>query len=139
MKLAFASIIIVAAILALGAGAFVMVNMGPGNHANCLAAIPGGPRCLGGMDAFQLAITHINALLSTSLGIISSFSLFLLGALIALAWLATPSIKDPQSNDSNYSRAFIGTEGKIRNIQKQRRWISLLEKRDPSLVCAMNI
>ena len=134
MKSALATIIIVTAILTLTAGNFAMADMASGNHPNCLAAIPGSPTCLGGMDPFQFAVTHINALLSASLGIVSSFVLVLFGALLLLVWLTLPSLSKLSASASYYLRIF--TERNVRSIRKQRRWISLLEKRDPSLAFA---
>ena len=136
MKSALATIIVLTAILALMAGSFAMINMGSGNHANCLAAIPGSPKCIGGMDPLQFAITHINALLSVSLGITSSLVLALVSALMLLAWLVVPDASGLLPTTSNYSRIFV--DGNARSVRKQRHWISLLEKRDPSLSCAMN-
>ncbi len=134
MKSALATIVILTAVLALVAGSFVMINMGAGNHANCLAAIPGSPQCIGGMDPFQFAITHINALLGASLGIVGSLILGLFASLMLLAWLAAPDLANLASAAVNYARIF--SDGNIGSIRKQRRWISLHEKRDPSLAFA---
>ncbi len=128
--------IILTAILALVASSFVMVNMGPSNHANCLAAIPGSAPCIGGMDPLQFAITHINALQSASLGVMGSLIFALFASLILLAWLVAPDISNLSSMASSRARIFIN--GNVRSVQKQRHWISLLEKRDPSLSCAMD-
>lgn len=136
MKSTLATIIILTAILALVAGSFAMVKMDSGNHANCLAAIPGSPKCIGGMDPLQFAITHINALLGLSLGITSSLSLALFASLVLLLWFAAPEISKTISGVSYYAR--VSNEGNTRSTYKQRHWISLLEKRDPSLSCAMN-
>ena len=136
MKPALATMIIVTAILALVAGSFAMINMEPGSHPDCLAAIPGSAKCLGGMDPLQFAITHINALLSASLGVTSSLVFALFATLILLAWLLVSDITNPLLTAANYSR--ISVEGNVRSVHKQRHWISLFEKRDPSLLRAMN-
>lgn len=135
MKPALATMIIVTAILALVAGSFAMINMGSGNHANCLAAIPGSPKCIGGMDPLQFAITHINAFLGVSLGIVGSLTALLLVSLVLLAWLAASDAATPAAASSYFSKIFA--EEHARGIQKQLRWISLLEKRDPSPYRAM--
>ena len=135
MKPALATMVIVTALLVLVAGSFAMGNMGSGNHANCLAAIPGSPKCIGGMDPLQFAITHINAFLNASLGIVGSLTALLLASLILLAWLAAPDAATLSSAVSYFSKIFA--EERVSGIRKQRHWISLLEKRDPSLSCAM--
>lgn len=137
MKPTLATIIMVMAILALAVGSFAMARMmGPGDHPNCLAAIPGSPRCFGGMDPFQFAVTHISALLGASLGIAGSLAGMALALLMLLAWLAIPDAADASSTTAGHSRNFV--EGETESAHKQRHWISLLEKRDPSLYCAVN-
>lgn len=136
MKPAFIKIIVLATILVLMAGSFAMIHMNTADHTNCLAAIPGNPKCLGGMGPLQFAIMHINALLSVSLGVTSSLVLILLGALVLLVRLGVSDPSGLLSSASSYSRIFV--EGNINSVRKQRHWISLLEKRDPSLSYAMN-
>ncbi len=128
--------IIVTAILALAVGGLAMVNMGSGNHTNCLAAIPGSPKCLGGMDPIQFAITHIGTLLGASLGVVGSLVISLFALFVVLMWLVVPSISNSLLTISGYSGILV--EAKIKSVRKQRHWVSLLEKRDPSLRCAMN-
>ena len=135
MKPVLATIIILMTLLTLTAGSFAMNRMMNSNdHADCLAAIPGSVKCIGGMDPLQFAITHINALLGASLGVTSSFILILLISLVLLAWLTVPALSKLLPAVSFYLRVFI--ERNIRGIHKQRRWTSLLEKRDPSLTFA---
>ncbi len=137
MKPVIATMIIMTAILALAVGGFAMMNMGPGDHANCLAAIPGNPACVGGMDPVRFAIMHINALLGISLGIAGSFAAaFFFSFLVPLAWPPAPGAADLPPTISGYLGLFI--EGITRSDRARRRWISLLEKRDPSPFCAMN-
>lgn len=136
MKLAIATMVIVTAILALLAGGFAMANMGAGNHTNCLAAIPGSPQCVNGMSPFQFVEMHINTLLGASLGIVSSliFSFFTLLAIFI--WLTISAIAGPSL--TALRRLSIIADEKANSAHKQRHWISLLEKRDPSFSCAMN-
>ncbi len=136
MKSALATMVILTAVLALVAGGFAMANMGAGNHANCLAAIPGSQQCVNGMNPFQFATIHINALLGASLGIVSSLAFTFLALLAVFAWLTVSVVADLPFITQR--RLGIVTEGKANGIRKQHRWISLLEKRDPSLFCAMN-
>ncbi len=137
MRSVLAIVIMVAAIFALVAGSFAMVNMGSGSHTNCLAAIPGSPKCLGRMDLFQFAITHISTLLGISLGIVSPITAFLLAAFAVLVWIAVSNSFNLLLGSLGYSRVFI--EAEIGSARKQHHWISLLEKRDPSSSCAMNV
>jgi hypothetical protein len=136
MKLLLATIIILTAVFALTVGSFAMVNMASGNHANCLAAIPGSPKCVGSMDPIQFAITHISTLLGASLGVVSPLVISLLALLAVFAWFVVPDISNLLLAVSAYPRIFAETS--LSSIHKQRHWVSLLEKRDPSLPCAMN-
>ncbi len=137
MRPGIAVIIVAATIFALIAGSFVMTRMMDfGNHANCLTAIPGQPPCSGNPNPFQSASEHINALLGASLAIVDGLLVVFLVSLALLAWLAMrdaaqllPVIAD---------RVHISAEKETTSIHKQRRWISLLEKRDPSFAYAMN-
>lgn len=134
MKPALATTIILATILAITTGSFVMSRMmNASDHANCLSSIP-GVTCVSGMDPFQFAITHINTLLGVSLGVISSLALTFLAVLILLAWLTVPALSGLSPETAHYLRIF--TERTMRSVRKQRHWISLLEKRDPSIVFA---
>ncbi len=128
--------VILTAILALVAGSFAMVNMGASNHANCLAAIPGSPKCIGGMDPIQFAITHISTLLSASLGVISPLAIVFLALLAVFAWFAILNIPSPLLAALSYLRTL--DDVRISAAHKERHWISLLEKRDPSSSRAMN-
>lgn len=135
MKPVLATTIILMTILALTAGAFAMSRiMNSTDHANCLAAIPGSAKCIGGMDPLQFASTHINALMGALLGVVSSLILVLLASLVLLTWLTTSTLSKLSSAAAYYSRIF--TERNIRSVRKQRHWISLLEKRDPSFAFA---
>ena len=119
------------------AGLFSMMSMmSSGNHANCLAGIPGSPECVGGMDPLQFAVAHINAFLSASLGIAGSLAGLLLAALILLAWLVVPNLPESGIAAPYLLRTLI--EEHARSIQKQRHWIARFEKRDPSFAYAMN-
>ncbi len=136
-KPALATMGIVTTALALIVGWFAKINMGPGNHANCLAAIPGSPECVGGMNPVQFAMMHINTLLGASLGIVGSLATaLLLSLLVLLAWITTPDAADLMPAFSSHTETFI--EGVTRSVRRQRRWISLLEKRAPSPFRAMN-
>ena len=136
MKPTIAIAIIAITILTLVAGSFTMsVMMSSGNHANCLAAIPGSPKCPGG-DPLQLALMHINAFLSASLGIVGTLATLLLAALALLIWFAVPEVLRMEDVVSCSLRIF--SEEYAQSIKKQRRWITRLEKRDPSFVYAMN-
>ena len=138
MKPAAATIVIFITILTFAMGALTMsAMMNSGSHVNCLAAIPGNPKCAGGMTPLQFAITHINALSGASLGIVGTFAVLLLAALALLVWLAVAD--DPGLLAAALSHSIrIFSEGHLQGIRKQRHWISILEKRDPSLVYAMN-
>jgi hypothetical protein len=138
MKPAAAIIVIFVIILTFAMGAFAMnAMMNSGNHANCLAAIPGSPECVGGMTPLQFAMTHINALGSASLGIVGTFAALLLAALALLAWLVVADESDVLAVTSSCgARVFSGM--RFRGARKQYHWISILEKRDPSLAYAMN-
>ena len=128
--------IIVVTILTLVAGSFAMsAMMGSGNHADCLAAIPGNPKCPGGAP-LQFALAHINAFLSASLGIVGSLATSLLAAFAFLAWLEVGEVLK-LTNAVSYPRR-IFAEGYAQSIKKQRHWIARLEKRDPSSAYAMN-
>ncbi len=137
MRLTFATISVMMAIFALVAGGFVMSSiMSSGDHADCLTAIPGNLNCAGILDPIQFLKTHINVLLDISLGVTSSLVLFLAASLMFLIWFIGPDALKLLSTNPNYARIFI--DRNVRSTRKQRRWISLLEKRDPSLSCAMN-
>ena len=138
MKPAAATIVIFITILTFTAGAFAMnAMMNSGNHANCLAAIPGSPECVGGMTPLQFAMTHINALSGASLGIVGTLAALLLVALVLLVWLRVADGSDALAMASLHtSRIF--SEEHLQGLRKQRHWISILEKRDPSLAYAMN-
>ncbi len=134
MKPALATIIIVAAVLAFEVGSFAMMNMGASNHANCLAAIPGSAACVGGMDPIQFAVTHINAFLGASLGITGSVTLAFFALFVLFARLSIGDVlKDPAIS---IIASRISFEKTAESITKQRHWISLHERRDPSLVFA---
>jgi hypothetical protein len=136
MKSVFATLIILASIFAFTAGNFAIIRMNNGSHTNCLAAIPGQPNCVGIFDRLKLVITHINALLGASLGIVSSFVLILFAALTVPSWIGVPDVSNLSATASNYSRSFI--EGSSKSSPKQRRWFSLHEMRDPFSCHAMN-
>ncbi len=140
MKSTIATVVILMSILALMAGGFVMSRrMSVGDHANCLVTTSGSSECIRGMDPFQSAITHVSALLNVSLGVMSSLVLTLFASFVLLSWRVQLAILDISSISptvSRYSKIF--TEGAAGSIYKQRRWISMHEKRDPSLFCAMN-
>ena len=132
----FATIIVVIAIFTLMAGSFAMFHMNDGAHANCLAAIPGQPNCVSILDRVKLATTHINALLSASLGIVNSLALALISLLVLLVWVSISEASHLVSKIGNFSR--VSLEGTTRSVHKQNRWISLHEKRDPSLMFAVS-
>lgn len=136
MKSVFAAIMVVIAIFTLSAGIFAMNHMDSGDHANCLAAIPGQPGCSGNLDPVQFAIRHINAFLAMSLGITGSLVAVLFSSLILLAWLAAPDISKTASIASDCSG--ISIEGNARSVYKQRRWISILEGEEPFSFRAVN-
>ncbi len=136
MKSALATMVIVTAVLALVAGGFAMATMGAGNHTNCLAAIPGSPECVNGMSPIQFVEMHINTLLGASLGIVGSLAFSFFALLVAFMWLTISAATDPLFMVSR--RLSIISNARASGIGKQRHWISLLEKRDPSLLCAMN-
>ena len=128
--------VIVTAVLALVAGGFAMATMGAGNHTNCLAAIPGSPECVNGMSPIQFVEMHINTLLGASAGITGSLVFSFFALLAACMWLTISAATDSLS--ITLRRVSIISAAKANSIGKQRHWISLLEKRDPSLMCAMN-
>ncbi len=128
--------VIVTAVLALVAGGFAMATMGAGNHTNCLAAIPGSPECVNGMSPIEFVEMHINTLLGASLGIVGSLAFLFFALLAVFIWLTISAAIDPLFMVSR--RLSIISNAKASSIGKQRHWISLLEKRDPSLMCAMN-
>ena len=136
-KSVIAAIVITAIIFVLVAGGFAMSRvMGSGNHADCLATIPGQPKCVGVLGSIQFVLTHINALIGISLGVVSSFTFIIFALLILIAWLAATPIAKFLSATQTYPVIAVG---KIAgSICKQRHWISLLEKRDPYLCRAMN-
>jgi hypothetical protein len=136
MKSVFATLMILASLLAFTAGSFAMIHMNDVSHTNCLAAIPGQPNCVGIFDRVKFVITHINALLGASLGMVSSFALVLFAAFIVPSWIGVPDVSNLSATDSNYSRSFI--EGSSKSAQRQRRWFSLHEMRDSSSHHAMN-
>ena len=134
MKSVFSTILIVVAIATLAAGSFAMLHMKDVDHSNCLAAIPGQPNCVNILNRVQLAVTHINALLSASLGIVNSFVLGLFVSLMLLAWVVLSDISGLHGVAKSFLRIF--TEGIAESSYKQHRWISLHEKRAPSFVFA---
>ena len=138
MKSAAATIVMFMIILTFAMGAFAMsATMNSGNHVNCLAAIPGSPECVGGMTPLQFAMTHINALGGASLGIVGTLAVLLLAALALLVWLRVADASNVLATASLHtSRIF--SEEHLQGLRKQRHWISILEKRDPSSVYAMN-
>ena len=138
MKPAAATIVIFITILTFAAGAFAMsAMMSSGSHVNCLAAIPGSPECVGGMTPLQFAMTHINALGGASLGIVGTLAILLLVALALFSWFRVAAGSGVHVVASLHtSRMF--SEERLRGLCKQRHWISILEKRDPSLAYAMN-
>lgn len=131
MKSALATIVIFTAILTLAAGGFVMANMRMGNHANCLAAIPGSAPCAPGMDPLQFAITHMNALLGALLGIAGSLASAFFSVLVLFAWLSIPGAPKDSLINAISSRVYF--EKTADSITKQRYWMSLHERRDPLL------
>lgn len=137
MKSTIVILIIAMTILTLIAGSFAMgAMMSSGNHVNCLAAIPGSPKCLDG-DPLQFALTHIGAFLSASLGIVGlSATLFLITLIFLIVQLEMPEVLKVTNPVSYTPRIFF--EEYIQSIKKQRRWIARLEKRDPSLAYAIN-
>lgn len=138
IKSAIAAIVIIATVFVFVAGGFAMIRMmDSGNHANCLAAIPGQPDCAGIINSIQFALTHVDALISISLGIIgpSIFLIFVLLIIIALF----RTIIIAKFLLTLQKHLIIVIYKIARSIYKQRYWISLLEKRDPYLCRAMNV
>ena len=138
IKSAVTAIVITTTIFVLVAGGFAMSRMmGYGNHADCLATIPGQPKCVDVLGSIQFVLTHINSLIGISLGVVSSSTFIIFALLILIAWLAATPIAKFLSAARTYPVIAIGkTAG---SIHKQRHWISLLEKRDPYLCRAMNV
>ncbi len=133
MKSALATVVVLTAAVALASGGFAMGTMGPGSHANCLAAIPGSAPCVGGADPIQFAVAHVSAFLSASLGVAGPLTLAFLLLSMLFAWPPAADALAASATGAAFSRIFSGT---AERMGKQRHWISLHEKRDPSLAYA---
>ncbi len=132
MKAALAVTILAAVILVFAGGSFVMDRMmNSSDHASCLLAIYGSSKCLGGLMPLELAASHINTLTVATTGIVGSFAAVLLMVFFLIAW--PPILDSSQPAEIVLLRQEVTDERRARSVCKERRWISLLEKRDPSL------
>lgn len=127
------SLVVLVALISLVGGALaVNCMMGTGNHVNCLAGIPGNIGCEQATSLISFVSSHIRAFTGALTGIAVAI------VFLILAYGAAQPLPD-RTTAPHRSFAFaFPFDWTVPGTHKQQRWFSILEKRDPAPVFAMN-
>ena len=138
MKRALGIILISATLATIVLGGFV-VSHNSDNHTQCPIAALSNNGCPSIMNQFEFALSHIKTIVSISTGVVVlPFIFLILAASMLFILFVFGAPWSPQINFFTRNN-LLNKNREIVSPQKWLSWLSVLEKRDPSIFAAAKI